>query len=201
MADGAQFDRPSLLLFVAVEISLPSGEPLRLQDGSGQVTFAGRTFMGLDPQYGVLDALEPTADGFGDEAPALRLAINPPTATAAAMLAGQNMQGRPVLIWLGSIDPLTGTVRPSPVLVFAGEVDQGSLRVGLRTRSVTLDCVSVWERLFDDYEGVRLTNSFHQAVWPGERGFEFVTDVQRALPWGADSPRPYVIADALYTRP
>ena len=70
--------------------------------------------------------------------------------------------------------------------------------IGLRGR---LEAVSVWERLFDDGEGVRLTNAYHQSAWPGELGFEFVTAVQRQLPWGADTPRPSVIADALYTRP
>jgi hypothetical protein len=196
---SGQFDRPSLLVFVAVEIALASGF-LRLIDGSGSVTFAGRTFAGQDPQLGVLNSLEPITDGFGDNAPGLKISINPPTSDAAAILAGEDMQGRSVLLWLGVLDPYTGTVVPDPVLVFVGEVDQGILTVALGTRGIDLQCVSIWERLFDDAQGVRLTNAYHQAAWPGELGFEFVTDIQRQLPWGADAPRPVAVSDALTVR-
>jgi hypothetical protein len=205
MADDAtfyaQFDGPHLLLFVGVEIQLPDNGWLRLLDGAGAVSFSGKTFIGDDPTFGVLDTLEAIADGFGDEAPSIRLGLNPKTASAGAILAGQNMQGRPVLIWLGVLDPATGAPKEPPLLIYWGEVDQGILHVGQGSRKLSLECVSVWERLFDDGEGVRLTNAYHQDAWPGELGFEFVTGVQRQLPWGGETPRPAVVSDALYTRP
>ena len=159
MADDArfptgQFDPPSLFMFVAVEIALSSGF-LRLLDGAGQVSFAGRTFVGLDPDFGVLAILEPITDGFGDTAPGLRIGINPPTSSAAAILGGEDMQGRGVLLWIGTLNVGTGAVVADPVLVFVGEVDQGVLSVSLGARSMALDCVSIWERLFDDAQGVR----------------------------------------------
>ena len=106
------------------------------------------------------------------------------------------MQGRPMLLWIGVINPMTGAVDGDPFLAFAGEVDHPILRVGEGTRSVTLECVSIWERFFEDFEGIRLSNAFHQSVWPGELGLEFVTDVKRSLPWGSDAPRPDVVRDA-----
>jgi hypothetical protein len=190
-----QFGPPSLLLFVAVEIELDSGF-LRLIDGSGAVTFAGRTFTGLDPEFGVLAGIDAITDGFGSTAPSLNIVVNPPTADAAAILAGEDMQGKSVAIWLGLLTPGAGVVQP-PLLVFSGEVDQGVLSVGLGTRSLALACVSIWELMFDDNQGVRLTNAYHQAAWPGELGLEYVTAVTRQLPWGADTPRPQVVADAL----
>jgi hypothetical protein len=195
------FERQQLMRFVAVEIGLVGGGQLRLLDGSGQVSFGGRTFISKDPEFGVLSSLEAITDGFGDEAPSMRIGINPPTASAAAILAAQDMQGKTVLVWLGSVTHATGAVDPDPLLIFAGEVDVAQLSVAMGSRSLVLDCVSVWERLFEDAEGVRLTNSFHQLAWPGELGFEFVTDVTRQLPWGSDTPRPQVIADAIYRRP
>lgn len=204
MADDAtfigEFASPSVLMFVAVEVQLASGF-LRLIDGSGRVTFNGNSFVGEDPTYGVLESVEAITDGLGDEAPALRLGINPKTAAAAAALAGQDMQGRSVMMWVGALDPVTATPKAPPLLLFWGEVDQGVVLVGLGTRRLNLECVSVWERLFEDAEGVRLTNAYHQSAWPGELGFEFVTGVARQLPWGADTPRPNVVSDALYTRP
>ena len=194
------FDPASLLVFVAVEIALATGGFLRLLDGAGAVSFAGRSFISLDPVYGVLAGLEPITDGFGDNAPALNVIINPPTADAAAVLAGEAMQGQPLLIWIGVLNPATGAVVPDPVLVFVGDVDQGVLGVGLGTRTITLNCVSIWERLFDDAQGVRLSNAYHQSAYPGELGFEYVTAIQRQLPWGSDSPRPAVVSDALKIR-
>lgn len=192
---AAALERLAPLLFVAVEVQT-GGAPMRLLDGSSEVTFAGRTFRGEDPDYGALALLEPIIDGVGDEAPSVRLTVNPPDAAAAARLAGASMQGRPMLLWIGVINPMTGAVDGDPFLAFAGEVDHPILRVGEGTRSVTLECVSIWERFFEDFEGVRLSNAYHQSVWPGELGLEFVTDVKRSLPWGSDAPRPDVVRDA-----
>jgi len=196
---AGQFDPPSLLAFVAVEVALATGF-LRLVDGSGAVSFAGRTFLGRDPDFGVLAGLEPITDGMGDSTPALSIGINPPTADAAAILAGEDMQGRPVLLWVGTLDTFTGAVVAAPVLAFTGGVDQGVLNVGTGTRRLDLACVSIWERLFDDAQGVRLSNAYHQSAWPGELGFEYVTAIQRQLPWGSDTPRPAVVSDALKLR-
>jgi len=196
---AGQFDPPSLLAFVAVEIALSVGF-LRLVDGAGQVSFAGRTFLGRDLDFGVLAGLEPVTDGMGDQTPALNIGINPPTPDAAAILGGEDMQGRSVLLWVGTLNTFTGAVTPDPVLVFTGEVDQGVLNVGLGSRRLDLSCVSIWERLFDDAQGVRLSNAYHQSAWPGELGFEYVTAVQRQLPWGSDTPRPAVVSDALKLR-
>ena len=196
---AGQFDPHSLLVFVAVEVALATGF-LRLVDGAGEVSFGGRTFTGLDPDFGVLGSLEPITDGMGSDAPSLIVGIFPPTPDAAAILGGEDMQGRSVLVWIGTLNPYTGIVVPDPVLVFVGDVDQGVLSIGTGTRRLDLNCVSIWERLFDDAQGVRLSNAYHQAAWPGELGMEFITDVQRQLPWGSDAPRPYVVSDALKLR-
>lgn len=191
----AALGRAAPLIFVAVEIQTTVGV-LRLLDGSSEVTFGGRTFRGEDPDYGSLAQVDAIEDGAGDEAPAVQVIINAPTTMAASQLASADMQSRPVLIWVGVINPVNGEVDGEPFLTFAGEVDMPTLRVGQGSRSVALDCVSIWERFFEDFEGVRLTNAFHQSVWPGELGLEFVTDVKRSLPWGSDSPRPDVVRDA-----
>jgi hypothetical protein len=205
MADDAtfldQFSTPVVLMFVGVEVALPQGGWLRLLDGSGSVTFSAKTFLGLDPTFGVLQNLDTITDGFGSTAPSLKISINPPTSDAAAILGGQDMQGMQVLVWLGALNTGTGAVVAPPLLIFSGEVDQGVLTVGAGSRLLDLQCVSIWERLFDDAEGVRLTNAYHQSAWPGELGMQFITDVQRSLPWGQDAARPAVTVDALYVRP
>ena len=85
---------------------------------------------------------------------------------------------------------------PDPDVLFVGEVDVPELAVGEGTRAVSLRCVSVFEKLFEVEEGARLNDAFHQSIWPGEKGFEYVTDVERHLPWGQDAPRPAAVTSA-----
>jgi hypothetical protein len=184
---------PAALIFLAFEVNLPDGA-LRLLDGSGEVTFGGHTFKGADDTFGVVGGLEPFNDGVAAEAPSLQVTINAPTNTAAATLAAADAQGSVVHLWLGVLNPLDMSVIGDPYLLFSGELDQGVVRVSKGARSVTLECVSAWERFFEDDEGIRLNDAWHQSVWPGELGLEFVTETQRQLPWGQDSPTPAVIS-------
>ena len=180
------------LAFMAVEITLP-GQTLRLLDGAGEISISGQTFVGGDPTFGVLQAVETFSDGIGNEAPAMRITIIPPTNTASATLASPTAQGGAVRVMVGAANLATGALIADPYLLFVGEIDQGVLNVGKGQRSLVLDCVSAWDRFFEDDEGVRLTHRWHQSVWPGEMGLEFVTEADRQLPWGADAPTPAVV--------
>jgi hypothetical protein len=37
-------------------------------------------------------------------------------------------------------------------------------------------------------EGVRASNGYHQSVWPGELGLEYMTGTDKNLYWGAKRP-------------
>lgn len=195
-AMDAALAAPSLLMFCAVEIALPD-RVLRLLDAPGRVSFAGRTFLGIDPVFGVLGGVESITDGVEDEAPDITLTLEPPTLTAAATLASPAMQGSPVTIWLGVMDRATGAVIADPLVIFLGEIDVPSLTGDRDRRALQFSITSVFELLFETDEGVRLNNSFHQSVWPGELGLEYVTEVQRQLPWGAEGARPVAVRDVL----
>lgn len=192
---GAAYAAPALLLFEAFELDLGGGAWLRLLRGAGEVSFSGKTFVGVDDAYGVLGQVEAITDGVEDEAPSLQMALLPPTRSAAAALAQPSLQGRRVTFWQGVADLATGAPIGTPDVLFLGEVDVPNLRVGQGTLSVSLDVVSAFERFFEVREGVRLSDAFHQAAWPGELGLAFVTATQRQLPWGRDEPRPGVVTD------
>jgi len=195
MKTGLEADNP--LIFFAVELVLESESPdvtLRLIDGSiADVTFSGMTFSRKSETYGTVNVPEPLKDGIGDEAPHLTLTFFPPTNLAAADLAAAALQGSPVRVWWGAINRTTGQPIGTPELFFSGEVDQPTLHVGQNSRSVEIDCASVFERLFENDEGIGLTNASHQTFWPGELGFEMVTEVERQLPWGQNAPRPSTV--------
>jgi hypothetical protein len=171
----------------AIEILLPD-HALRLIDGAGRVTIGGNVFLGRDPTYGTIDSVDVIADGTGDEAPEVRLTLLPASDAAAASLASATMQGSQVSIWLAALDPVSGLVIPDPLLVFLGELDVPTLKAGEHRRELEYSIVSVFEKFFADDEGARLSDTFHQSVWPGEKGFAFVTGADETIYWGADAP-------------
>jgi hypothetical protein len=86
-------------------------------------------------------------------------------------------------LWLGVIDA-AGAVVADPYLMFDGELDQPKLEIDYGARSVEMACVSSFERLFSDDEGIRLNPSNHKSVWPGETGLDAITGVTRQVIWG-----------------
>ena len=94
------------------------------------------------------------------------------------------MQGSRTRVWFGAINRVTGSPIPDPYLLYDGELDQPTLTTGLAKRTVDYDVVSMFDILFDNDEGARLADSFHQSIWPGERGLEFVTGIIRQIIWG-----------------
>lgn len=184
---AAALRAPAVLLFDAVEIMTATG-PLRLLDGAGTASFAGRTFIGRDPVYGALRQITADGDGMDAEAPELTLELLPPTNSAMAALAGPDMQGRAVSYWIGVMNADTGQVIGAPDLRFVGEVDVPERSIDQGESLLTLRCTSVFESFFAVQEGARLSDGFHQSVWPGELGFDKTTGVDRRLYWGQDTP-------------
>jgi hypothetical protein len=185
-----------LMPFIAVRLTLPT-VTLALLDGSAVVTFAGSTFVGEDPSYGVLAGVEDLSDGGEDTAPRARITLNPKDLSALTTLAAASNQGSKVEIWEGLIDLATGLPVADPDLAFEGEYDQPVWAPV--SMSLTIDCGSVFEKFFENDEGARLTDSFHQSIWPGETGFQYVFETEdRALPWGsADKARPVAVRAVL----
>jgi hypothetical protein len=183
-------DRP--LVFGALELDLPGGAA-RFLDGAGEISFAGRTFLGTDPTFGTIAAIDAIDDGGADEAPGLGVTLLPPNDTAAAVLAGAAVQGSTATIWIGAIDSATGIPIPDPYLVFLGEVDVATISADASGRSVDYDLVSMSERFFDADEGFRLNDAFHKSIWPGETGFFDVIGIEQTIYWGV-APPPGVVA-------
>ena len=171
-------------VFVAVKITLPDATVIRLLDGAGMVVIDGATYVGRDETYGVLGTIEGVTDGLGDELPALGITLLPPTNVATAAIAAPTVQGSEVIAMFGAVNPATGASIGTPYVFFAGVIDQAVLAVGKNTRSLQIECVSALEVFFEDDEGVRLTDSFHQSVWSGELGFGLITEMNEPVPWG-----------------
>jgi hypothetical protein len=181
--------QPVLIPFVAVRLTLPT-VTLALLTESAVLTFAGSTFVGEDPTYGTLINVEDFDDGGEDEAPSIRISLSPKDLSALTALAAASNQGSRVEVWEGLVDKDLGTAVVDPVFVFDGYYDQPEwLPMSLELR---IECGSIFDLFMDNEEGARLTDSFHQSICPGEKGFQYVFETEdRELPWGsADKPRP-----------
>jgi hypothetical protein len=177
-------DRP--FMYGSVEINLP-GYDLRLLDGSGVLQVDGQSFFGEDPIYGVLESIDELDDGLGDEAPGISVNLLPASEAAAGQLSSPTFQGARVRIRVGAVDRATGYSVGSELL-FDGEIDVPTLTIGKSRRALSFECVSSFERFFDNDEGARLSDSFHQSIWPGETGFANITGVEQTIYWGVASP-------------
>lgn len=181
LAAALRGDRP--LLVGMVEINLP-GYDLLLLDGAAQIMVGGKKFVGRDPIYGTIDTIKGLADSIGDKSPAITLGLLPPGTGALAQLLDPSVQGSPVTISMGCVDMRTGLLIPDPYVLAVGELDVATVKWSANRRSIDYKITSVGERLFATEEGRRLSDAFHQKVWPGELGLAFVTDVETTVPWG-----------------
>ncbi len=188
----AALSQDVIWLFGAVRIDLAGigamTGPLCLLDGAGTLTISGEIYAGDHPLFGAIESIDVLSESDGDEAPEVRLTLQVPDATGAAQLASPAMQGREVRIMVGAVDPATGLTIGTPEIKFLGEIDVPTLIVEERARSLELTIVSVFERLFEVEEGARAQDGWHQAIWPGERGFEYMTGTDKNLYWGARPP-------------
>lgn len=175
-------------VFCALQIELP-GHTIRVLDGAGAISFGGNTFTGSDATYGVLSAVESIAEEVGTEAPRVRFVFLPTSNTAMAGITAPQVQGSPVRLWYGAVNPQTGLVIGEPELLFLGELDEAELSGGMNSRTLTFDVASAWDLLFDQNEGARMNDAFWQWLYPGDRGFQYVTGVQQKVYWGFNGPR------------
>ena len=204
-AMDAALAAPVIVDFMAVEVALPFAT-IRLLAGASELKFpvpdpttgipgAVQTFTGEDPVYGTLSSIDGTTEGLGTSSPRLRITLNPPTRVAAAQLNLPTNQNAMVRLWYGCLNVTTGEVIPDPLSLFWGKLDQPRFVGGpTRAHGVEYDAASAMESLFASDEGQRLNHAFHIRVFPGELGLQYVTEVERNLPWGQNVARAAMIA-------
>lgn len=162
--------------------------PIRLVDGAGVLRWGDHRFAGRHAQFGVLAAMRAIEDGVAESAPSLRCTIIP-AASAIDVIPWSTLQGSRVRLWIACYSMVTGQVIPDPYALFDGELDVATLRLGMKTISVDLDCTSAFERLFEDDEWIRLNPTWLQTFFPGAAGLNHVTGVTSQVYWGQNEPK------------
>jgi hypothetical protein len=179
----AAFQSPRPLIFGAAELLLAAG-PVRLLDGSYELMVGGNLYTGRDPSWGVLDTIKGLTDTTGNQAPSVTLGMIPESDLALATMVDPSLQGSPVTIMVGAVHPATGLLIGEVYVCLTGELDVPTISWDNNDRRVEFKVTTVAERLFMTEEGRRLASAFHQRVWPGEKGLDYVTGVEITVPWG-----------------
>lgn len=188
---GAALAAKRAKLFGSLKVELP-GHTIRLLDGSAELMIGTEKYAGIDPVYGTVTLGESFSDGDPGTAPHLSLTFNPPDGSASAELSSAAFQGAAVTLMVGAVYRATGQVVPDPFLLFAGELDTSMITISRGKRAVPCSIVSALERCFEQDEGARLNDGFHQSIWPGELGFSLVVVDPTSLPWGSEGGRPAI---------
>ncbi|MBO0750306.1 MAG: hypothetical protein J2O44_07765 [Porphyrobacter sp.] len=166
-------------------IDLPAAT-VRLCDG-GFIPWGADTYKSADPVFGTIGSMKELTEGVGDEVPSLELTLLPAAAAAPGDLSQPGFQRSLVRFWIGEYDRAAGTLIGDPDLLFYGQIDQTTLKVG-STREVAMSVVSTAERFFELNIGNSLSDAFHQSVWPGELGEANATGLAVPVAWGVEAP-------------
>ncbi len=178
-----------VLFFGAVELLLPS-RAVRLLDGAGEVMIGSDKYSGRDPDWGVLDSVKGLSESLEGRSPQITLGFTPASSASLAMMLDPALQNSPVTIMAGCLDPATGQCIGEPYVLASGELDVPTPRGRGSVFRVEMTVTGIGERLFTPEEGRRLTSAFHQKIWPGELGLDFVSDVESWVPWGQELKAP-----------
>lgn len=149
-------------------------------DFSPDLASPAETSSGLG-QIFAIGAVEETADL---TATALTLTLAGIPSTLISVALGENYQGRDARLYYGFLDSDHQLTR-SPDLYFRGLMDTMDIERGAENATVTVTVQSrliLWERA----PNRRYTNEQQQKDYPGDLGFEFVSQtVEKELPWGS----------------
>lgn len=164
--------------FVLVEAHFSSGV-VRLWNGYGALSWNGEQWLG-GGELLELSGVEETAT---TSAAGVKVSLSGIPSDMLALALGEHYQGRPARLWLGAMDE-AGQIVADPIPLFSGRMDVMNIDEGAETSTIVL---SAENRLIDlkRQDELRYTDAAQQALYPGDRGLEFVAALQdRELVWG-----------------
>lgn len=161
-----------------VEADFASG-PARFWSGLGELIWDGKTWVGTGT-LGQIGTLPETA---GLQAQGVTLSLSAIPSYLMGQVLTEVRHGKPATIWFGLVDD-TGAVVIDPYQAFSGRIDAAKINDDGKNSVITL---SVESRLIDFSRGRerRYTHEDQQIDFPGDKGFEYVPQVQQWVgTWG-----------------
>lgn len=165
---------------------------VRMWNGYEPVEWQGETWLASGDFAGISTIDETTEIG----ASGLAFTLSGIPSSILALAYGSAYRGRPCRLWIATINTageITGGVQ-----VFGGLMDIMPIDDQGETSSITIQAES---RMVDlgRARTSRYTDAEQQALYPGDRGCEYVTSLaEKPLPWGVATPAS--AASASYNR-
>ncbi len=169
---------------ILVDIDLGGGDVARWTDGG--FVYWGEELYEARNEYGVLSEVGEISDGVDGEASSCSITVIPADNDAFATFIAPGTQGALVNIHLAAVDFQTGLMVGEPDLLMRCELDVPRLTMG--GGALTLDTITEEARMLEINDERRLTDSFHQSVWPGDLGYSNVTGLKVKIYWRATDP-------------
>jgi hypothetical protein len=152
---------------------------LRLWSGTADITWDGKFWTGAGTLLGI-GAVEETTSIVASGL-TITLSGVPPDVVSACISAAR--QGLPGQVWVALMTE-GGAVVADPVLAFAGRLDVPTIADGQDSAIATITYESRLIDLTRPREW-RYTDESQKALYPGDRGFEYVTALQeQEITWG-----------------
>lgn len=171
--------------FNAVMLEMP-GYTARLWTGVGDLQMLGQTFQGV----GDLGGISGIESATSTISPRVTLEMSGLDPVYLDEVSDYVIQDSPVWVWFGLLNRETGQLLADPRLEFYGVIDQPKIKID-RELLVTLECVGGAEHAMRINPG-RRNPAHHEAIWPGDKFYQYVGDSRLQQPWGdkdAHDPR------------
>jgi len=157
-----------------VELQLRSGTA-RFTTWPLSIDVMGQTWQGVG-NLGSIGEMHESEDGAEEK---MTLSLSPVDLGTRALALGDpaDYQDRPMRVWLALLDANTLQLTGTPVLRFAGVMDQLKIDRDRTTAAIKLDCrTGSYDRRANP-AALRMNHAQHQLRHPGERGFEYLTSL------------------------
>ena len=179
---------PTPTVVTLVRLALRGGPVICWVKEGGETRFDGETYIGRDEVFGVVSKIETPSDGADGQASRCAITVLPASDAGLVQLTAPTAQGSHVEIWTSALNRTTGLpIGEELEPLFIGELDYGDMSVA-GSRSLVLDCGTEEGRQLEPNAERRLSHSFHQSVWPGEMGLEYVTKIKQKVWWRTKEP-------------
>jgi len=161
--------------FFAIEMLFDGNKTLRLWTGVGELDYQGNSWYGAGTMLGV-EAVEETTE---IAAKGATISLSGVPAEVLSLALNEPYQGRKANIYFGTFN---GGASLSEI--FSGYMDQMNIEETANTCTISLTL----ENKLVDLERPRVsrfTSSYQKSVYSGDRGFDFVEDLQdKEIVWG-----------------
>lgn len=157
-----------------VELALRGGT-VRYTNWPLNVDVMGQSWIGLG-HLGSIGEMHESEDGASEKLTVGVSAVDVGT-RALALADPADYQDRPVRVWIALLNANSLQISGSPVLRFAGVMDQMKINRDGTQASIQMECRTAAYDVRSNPASLRMNHAQHSARYPGERGFEYLTSI------------------------